>query len=57
MEAIGIKENAETRLGVNWVWLYGELTPGHYRIGKHVSAIEAPENYTESEIYAEFTIQ
>lgn len=42
---------------VNWQWLYGSLSSGHYRIGKEVMDFKETGNYDESMYYAEFEIK
>lgn len=42
---------------IGWQWLYGELSPGHYRIGKNVTLHYRGENLDSATIYAEFTIE
>lgn len=51
-----IKNDATTKLKVEWEWLYGELSAGEYRIKKEI--INATENdNTKKSYYAYFTIQ
>ena len=40
---------------IDWEWLYGELSPGHYRISKTMSDTQSPENEAIT-LYAEFTV-
>ena len=56
-EAWIITMSGETRWSVNWSWLYGELEPGQYRIGKQVSDFRAPGDCDDAILYAEFTIE
>ena len=44
------------RWTVNWAWLFGELEPGQYRIGKDIYAEVSPGNYEQTVVYAEFEI-
>lgn len=39
LEAFNLPEDTTTDIPINWKWLYGELTPGTYRIGKNVSNV------------------
>lgn len=41
---------------VEWEWLYGELKPGMYRIGKRVLDFRNTGNYDSKMFYAEFAI-
>ena len=44
------------RWEVNWGWLYGELEPGHYRIGKSITDFRGTGDFDEAMFYAEFDI-
>lgn len=46
----------ETTFDVDWSFLYGELSPGTYRIGKEVMDFRAPGDYDEKMYYAEFAV-
>lgn len=41
---------------VDWEWLYGELPPGVYRIGKNIMDFRDTGNYDSKMFYAEFAI-
>ena len=56
LEAWIIPAENEVSWDVNWAWLYGELNPGEYRIGKDITNFKGP-GVTENEtVYAAFTI-
>lgn len=57
MEGWMIPTNHSVSWQVNWSWLYGELAPGHYRIGKGISLWLAPGETQEAMHYAEFVIE
>lgn len=56
MEAYLIAPGQAYRQDVSWEWLYGVLSPGHYRIGKNVSIFRAPGDTETAMVWAEFTI-
>ena len=41
---------------IDWHWLYGELVPGEYRIGKGVIDLIESGNFDEYIVYAHFTL-
>ena len=41
---------------IDWHWLYGELVPGEYRIGKGVIDLIESRNFDEYIVYAHFTL-
>ncbi|MCI8801185.1 MAG: hypothetical protein HFH88_15435 [Lachnospiraceae bacterium] len=41
---------------LNWEWLYGQLAPGEYRIGKGVGDFRASGDFDEYTIYAQFIL-
>ena len=41
---------------IDWHWLYGELAPGEYRIGKGVIDLIESGNFDEYMVYAHFTL-
>ena len=45
-----------TELAVDWNWIYGTLSQGHYRIGKHFTDSRRTGDSTDYELYAEFDI-
>ncbi len=57
MEAWLINMGGTTAWDVNWEFLYGELSPGTYRIAKKIMDFHGPGNYTEYLCYAEFVIE
>ena len=48
------KENKE--VFVDWEWLYGELSPGDYRIYKDALFVRSPGDYDTFPLYTAFTI-
>ena len=55
-EAWMIPTDATTELHVNWEWLYGELLPGKYRIGKEIMDFRGTGDFDKAICYAEFEI-
>lgn len=55
-EAWMIHKDSVTKWEINWEWLYGELKPGKYRIGKSVMDFRATGNYDNVLYFAEFEI-
>lgn len=55
-EAYIIPMNDSTEWVVNWVWLYGELSAGNYRIGKEVMDFRGSGDYDTNTYYANFEI-
>ncbi len=56
-EAYSIPTNGKTEFDINWEWIYGELSDGHYRIGKTISVSYDAGNRESQALYAEFEIQ
>ena len=56
MEAWGIRKNSKSEWTVNWEWLYGELPPGKYRIGKEITDFRKSGDYDNSIYFADFVI-
>ena len=56
MEGWMIKFNDTTKWDVNWEFLYGELSPGMYRIEKEIMDFRGPGDFTQKPYYAEFAI-
>ncbi|MCI9337017.1 MAG: hypothetical protein HFH93_05660 [Lachnospiraceae bacterium] len=54
--AYTIFTNDTTRRELSWEWLYGELTPGEYRIRKKVMDFRGTGDYDQYEIYAYFIL-
>jgi len=50
-----IKEET-TESELNWEWLYGELLPGEYRIGKSVSDCTSSGDFVKYMVYAHFIL-
>lgn len=57
MVAYMIKKNDITEYEVNWEFLYGELPPGGYRLGKEISDFRVAGDYDKEIYYAYFTIE
>ena len=45
-----------TESELNWEWLYGELPPGEYRIGKNVMDFRGSGDYDQYMVYACFIL-
>lgn len=56
-EAYMIPMNGQTSWEVDWSWLYGQLSPGHYRVGKKVTDFRKAGDYDEQVYYAEFEVK
>lgn len=56
LEAINISNNDSTEWNINWEGLYGELSPGTYRIAKEVMDFRKTGDYDKQIYYAEFEI-
>ncbi len=52
-----INKNDVTELPVEWKWLYGELSPGQYRLGKRIADLRKPGDYDEEIYYFYFNIE
>ena len=55
-ESYLIPMNAQTSEEVDWSGLYGELSPGRYRIGKEVMDFRGGSDYDILNYYAEFSV-
>ena len=55
-EAWIIPLNGDVTWDVDWIWLYGALPEGTYRIGKNIMAWRAPGDYDQQMAYAEFEL-
>lgn len=55
-EAYPIAKDNVTKMEVDWSYLYGELTPGSYRIGKEIMDFRKPGDYDTEIYYAEFEV-
>ena len=47
----------QTSQEVDWSWLYGQLPPGRYRIGKEVMDFRKTGDYDTQDYYAEFEVK
>lgn len=56
--AIGytITSGEKTESEIEWKWLYGELKPGEYRIGKSVNDFRKSGDYDSYTVYAHFIL-
>ena len=55
-EAYSIPMDGQTSQEEDWSWLYGELPPGRYRIGKEVTDFRKAGDYDKRTYYAEFFV-
>ena len=56
LEAWLIPLESSTAWDVNWEWLYGQLPPGQYRIGKEITNFRDTGDFDKEIVYAEFII-
>ena len=56
-EAYMIAKDNVLKLEVNWSYLYGELSPGKYRLVKEIMDFRGPVDYDTKLHYAEFEIK
>lgn len=56
-EAWIINMDGVTRWSMSWEWLYGELSPGWYRVGKKIMDWRGTSNYENYMCYAVFEIK
>lgn len=54
--AYTITAGEKTESEIDWKWLYGELKPGEYRIGKSVNDFRKSGDYDSYTVYAHFQI-
>ena len=54
--AIMVKSGDTVERELDWEWLYGELEPGEYRIGKSVNDFIESGNFDKYMVYAHFII-
>lgn len=54
--AYTISKDATTERVLDWAWLYGELPPGEYRIGKAVQDFRKTNDFDSYMLYASFII-
>ena len=57
MEAYIINRNGTTAQHIDWTWLYGELPPGRYMLGKSVDLFQGTGDSEINMFWAEFTIE
>ncbi len=57
MIAYTINKNDITEYEMNWEFLYGELPPGEYRLGKEIADFRVAGDYDEEIYYVYFTIE
>lgn len=57
MMAYVINMDGDTELEQSWSALYGELTPGSYRLGKTVMDFRGTGDYDQRDYYAYFTVE
>ena len=57
MEAYIINRNGTTAQHIDWTWLYGELPPGRYMLGKSVDLFRGTGDSEINMFWAEFTIE
>lgn len=55
--AYKINKNDITKLDVEWEWLYGELTPGFYRLSKEIMDFRATGDFDKEIYQVHFTIE
>jgi len=56
MEAWSIPKNEKSEWSVNWEFLYGELPPGKYRMGKEIMDFRKSGDYDTAIYFADFVI-
>ena len=54
--AYPITKDEVTNFVIDWEWLYGELEPGEYRIGKEVMDFIETGSYDKYMVYVHFII-
>ena len=52
-----IKKNDATEFDIDWEWIYGELSPGEYRIVKLLNQYITPEKIEKAQYYGYFEIK
>ena len=57
MEAYIINRNGTTAQHIDWAWLYGELPPGRYMLGKSVDLFRGTGDSEINMFWAEFVIE
>ena len=55
--AYNIPKEETTERALSWEWLYGQLAPGEYRIGKSVLDFRKTADYDKYTIYAYFILE
>ena len=54
---LSVPLNDTREFTIDWSWIYGELPPGQYRIGKQFLDVAEPGDYDSHTFYAEFSIE
>ena len=54
--AFSVPQNDTSEFPIDWSWLYGDLPPGQYRIGKRFLDAAEPGDYDSYTFYAGFSI-
>ncbi len=57
LSAMPITPEGSTEIPVDWEWLYGQLTPGEYRISQEVKDYRYDADYDETILWLPFEIQ
>ena len=57
MVAYSIRKNDITEFEIEWEWLYGELSPGYYRLDKKVMDFRGSGDFEEQIYSVHFTIE
>ena len=57
LSAIPITLEESTEIQVDWEWLYGQLSPGEYRISQEVKDYRYDANYDETILWLQFEIR
>lgn len=52
-----VKNNGESSWDIGWEYIYGRLEPGWYRLGKEITLLRAPGDYTTKVCWATFEIK
>lgn len=56
-EAWNIEMDGRTVWEVDWEWLYGQLEPGNYRIGKKINDFRGAGDYDKYDYYGGFSVE
>ena len=52
-----LEQGQSRQMDVDWVWAYGNLAPGRYRMGKTLMDFRATADYDSHQYYVDFTLQ